>query len=255
LNKILLVGIQKSGNSWVRFVIFNYFNILNNRATKTLTWDELQKPHLDRLEKGVDYEYNDGFPLVFHTHLSYDGHGIFDFYSETPKYFAKFDKIIYIYRNPFDTMISYWHFMMDRNGDPFGDGIVGEELDKLRKLEGFVEFYLPKWIYHVKTTRNLADLILDYDQLRKNPNLFAKAITLIDNGMIHIKNFNEALEMSSFSSIKRMSEEVGNIGGLGSPYYKGYFCRDGRSGQYKEVMSQELINYIRNECLKEGIEV
>ena len=255
LAKVLLSSIQKVGINWTRFVIANYFNILHTGSEKTLTWDELQKPHLERVEKGPDHIYHDNFPMVFHTHTSYDGWGIFDFYPETPKYFDKFDKIIYQYRNPYDTCISYFWFMMNRTNDPFGAGIVGKELEKIRKLEGFVEFYLPRWIHHVKTTMDKADLVLDYDILRKDNYDFFMALNLIIPGHVDFNTFHKAFRMSSFRKIRKMSEEVGNPAGLGSPYLKGYFCRDGRSGQYREVMSEELIEYIRNECKKEGIEV
>jgi hypothetical protein len=244
-NTVLLCGIQKAGNTLCRFVIFNYFNVLNNKATKTLNWDELQKPHLDRVEHGLDYEYKDGFPMVFHTHNAYDGQGLNVKYEGYPEFFQQFDKLIYLYRNPFDCMISYWHFVENRNG-----------VDYQRDLKEFTKWFLPKWIHHVKTTRCKADLVLDYDKLRRNPYpLFTEVIALVNNGIINIGILDKTIEMSSFENIRKMSDEVGNPAGLGNPHYRGYFCRDGRSGQYKEVMSKELIDYIRNECKKEGIEV
>ena len=42
--KYLLFGYPKSGNTWLRFLIFNYFNlILNKNVTSTLTYDHLNK--------------------------------------------------------------------------------------------------------------------------------------------------------------------------------------------------------------------
>ena len=41
-NKILLFGYPKSGNTWLRFLLFNYLNLLLNKTqTKTLTYEEL----------------------------------------------------------------------------------------------------------------------------------------------------------------------------------------------------------------------
>ena len=240
--KVLICGIQKAGNSLCRFVIFNYYHTLKGNS-ETLIWDELQKPHLDRVEHGVDYEYNDGFPLVWHTHNSYDGYGVNVKYEGYPEFFEQFDKIVYLYRNPYDCTISYWHFVENRNG-----------VDYMRNLKEFTKWYLPKWIHHVKTTRDKADLILNYDVLRKDTSGFREVIRMI-NGCIDEDIFQKTIKMSSFENIKKMSEETCKKGGLGYPYYRGYFCRDGRSEQYKEVMSEELINYIKNECLKEGIKV
>lgn len=247
---VLLCGIQKVGSTFIRFVIFNYFNILNHGATKTLTWDELEKPHLLRQEHGLDYVYNDGYPMVFFTHNARDGQGLTIKYDGYPEYFKQFDRLVYIYRNPHDTMISNWHFIMDRDNDsPFGDYIVGEALEKLKSLEGFVDFYLPKYCHHIETTLKHADLILDYDILRKDTTGFKDLMTLIV-GDYDESILEKAIEMSSFENIKKMSIEIGEPYGLGGPNYKGFFCRDGRSNQYKEVMSDDLIIKITKRWLK-----
>lgn len=258
MNKVLLNGIQKVGNTWTRFVIFNYYHIKNHGATKTLNFDELEAPHLLRVIKGIDYPYADGFPLVFHTHLTYTGYGIFDtdYHPKHHYYFDSFDKKIYLYRNPFDTMISYYYFMMFRTTpEPFGAGVTKEELKKMKNIDGFTEFYLPRWIRHVKTTMHRCDLVLDYDKLREDPSGFWDALELLDDGEIDEDIFWKAIEMSSFESIKYMSEKTKQVGGLGMPYLKGYFCRDGRSEQYKEVMKAGLIDYIKDECKRNGIEI
>lgn len=253
--KILLCGLQKCGSNWVRFVIFNYFNILNNNATKTLTWNELEKPHLERFRRGIDFEgtYEDGFPNIHHTHNSYDGHGIFVQYPNYPEFFDKFDIMIYIIRNPFDTIISYWHFMMDRDLPAYP--LPDDELRELKTLEGFAKFYLPKWIHHTKTTKHKANIVLDYDILQKDTSDFKRALELITDDHVNEIVYQKALEISTFENIKDMSISTGRPSGLGYPYYRGYFCRDGRSGQYKDVMSSLLINYIKYECEKEGIKV
>jgi len=253
-NTILLSSIQKAGSTWVRFVIANYYTILNRNITKSLTWDELEAPHLLRVQKGIDYPYSDGYPLVFHTHLTYNGYGIFDYDPKMPSYFDSFDYIIYLYRNPFDTIISYFHFMLERTTpEPFGDGVKGAELEKLKTLEGFTDFYLPRWIRHVKTTMCKADLVMDYDKTWNQPYTeFLNMFKLIDDN-IDDSTLIKAIQMSSFNNIRKMSEDIGQIGGLGIPYYTGYFCREGTPLQYKKVMSPELIQKIKDECKKENI--
>lgn len=242
-SKVLLVGIQKTGNTWIRFVIFNYFFLKNHNGTRTLTWDELQEPHLLRKEKGLNYEYNDGYPLIFHTHNSYDGFGINVQYHGCPVFFKSFDYIIYIYRNPFDTCISYWHFMENRNG-----------VDYSRDLVEFTKWFLPKWIHHVNSTMYQANFILNYDILRKDSSSFYQMFKLITNDQYDKKLLEKAIRLSSFENIRKMSIEIKQPYGL-AKRFRDYFCRDGRSGQYKEVMSEELINYIKEECKKEGINV
>ena len=241
---ILLCGIQKVGNTHARFVIFNYFNILNHDAEKTLTWEELEEPHLLRQKHGLDYDYNDGYPLVFHTHNARDGQGIFEKYDNHPEYFDQFDKMIYVYRNPYDTCISYFHFMMDRDILSFEKSVSVEELEKLKTLEGFSKWFLPKYIHHLKTTIKYADLILDYDSLRKDTKGFYKLMELIIDD-VDYDILEKSIEMSSFDNIKKMSIDIKQPYGLGGPNYKGFFCRDGRSDQYKKVMSKELQEWIK----------
>lgn len=250
---VLISGIQKTGNTLCRFVIFNYFNILNNSAKKTLTWDELEAPHLLRQKYGIDHNYQDGFPNVHHTHVSYDGWGVNVNYEDFPSFYEQFDKLIYVIRNPFDTMISYFHFMMNRDRFSFSN-ISKERLEKMKGLKGFVEFYLPKFIHHVKTTRHRADLVLDYDMLMNNKDGFRKAIELIDND-VNLSILQQSIEMSSFDNIRNMSIRIKQPYGLGGVRYKGFFCRDGRSGQYLSFMSKELIEWITNECKEKGLKV
>ncbi len=251
MKKILLDGIQKTGNTWSKFVIFNYFNIKNNGATKTLTWDELKAIDIIREKNGVDYKYFDGFPIIFSSHRSYDGYGIHDYKPRFSAFFDLFDIIIYFYRNPFDTVISYYHFTMDRNV-PFHDVFSREKVRELRDMANFTKWFLPKWIYHIKSTKDKADLVLDYDKLRENFRLFLFAIELIDND-IDYDILDQSISMSSFDNIRKMSIDIKQEYGLGGVLYKGFFCRDGRSGQYKEVMSNDLIAYITEECRNEGI--
>lgn len=305
-NRILLVGIQKSGTTWTRFVIFNYWNILKNGAQKTLTFDELEAIHILRKKKGF-YYLDDGFPEVHHTHFPYDGVGFMKIIPETSKWFDDFDKLIYVYRNPFDTMISYHKFMFNRDEIPYHriseihervantkkniekhrkqiketnnekwetflhfeikrkeqmikklqHSLEGScDMKKLVKLEDFTKYYLKKFVNHVKSTRHRADVVLNYDVLRKNPIGFKKAIELIvGEGNVDMDIFQKTIEMSSFDNIKKMSIETNQIYGVGGPLYKGFFCRDGRTNQYKEIMSEELVEYIKNYCEENGLKL
>lgn len=256
-NIILLCGIQKTGNTWARFVLFNYFNIRDNEATETLTFDELRAIHNLRRIRGkarkgmfITKHKNDGFPDIYHTHLSYDGTGFIRNFKYVHLFFDKCKKLIYIYRNPYDTMISYHKFIFNRDKIPYKQ----INMDLKRKLEDFTRYYLPKFIIHVNETMHRADVILNYDKLRKDPSGFIDAIKLVDS-TIDIDIFWKAVKMSSFDNIKKMSDKVNQPYGIGGSLYRGYFCRDGRTGQYKEIMSEELIRYIKFECQKAEISV
>lgn len=222
INKVLLVGFQKTGSSWVRFVIFNYLNILKNKATKTLTWDELEAIHTNK-------ESNPQF-----THLAHDGQGIFKKFD-----FPEYDKLVYLMRNPWDTMISYWHWMVDRD-IPWNGAFPKEN------LEDFTKRILPKYLHHIKITKPKADLVLYYDELWTIPIRFWKFIDLL-LGEVNEDILRKSIEISSIENIRKMTAIEGQpYGGL----YRGNFCRDGSLEQYNKVMSNELIDYIKNEMRK-----
>lgn len=246
--KILLVGFSKSGNTWARFVIFNYWNILTNNAKETLTYRELIKINENILD-GI----GDQYPQVYFMHVPKSGKTILGINRDRKiKLYNKIDKIIYVCRNPFDVMISYFDYLYNRD-IPFNGNFKGKKLEEISNLKGFIKKFLPLYIDHIKSTKHLADVVLDYDQLRANPNGFRKALELV-YGDVNEKIFQKAIEMSSFESIKTMGIKFDQRYGLASSY-RGSFTRNGRSGQYLEVMSKELIEYIKNECRKEGIKI
>ena len=107
--KILLYGYPKSGNTWVRFLIFNYFNLINNpNCLKTLTFDELNEIQSNVMDRGTTYNNVPGFPLFYRTHKVYnDCYKLFDFK-------------IFVHRNPLDTLVSSYYFYKNRS-IPFND--------------------------------------------------------------------------------------------------------------------------------------
>ena len=252
--KILLIGIQKAGNFEKAFTLFNYFNIKNNGATKTLTWEELMEIQKRRTYDVLE-NIDDGYPLIYQSHRSWEGYGIHDFKPGFQKLFETFDAVLYCYRNPFDTIISYYHWTMDRD-KPFEDVFNEIEVEKLRDLTNFTIWFLPKWIHHVKSTKPHADLVLDYDVMSDrdvSSIRYYKAIQLID-GKVEPTILEQAIDMSSFENIKQMGIDTGRPYGF-TPLYKNNFCRDGRSGQYLEVMNQSLIDYIKVQCQRYGLYV
>ena len=71
-NIILLSGYPKCGNTWLRFVVYNYFNILHNNAKETLTYNDLNK--IQKHEYGLtenDKGFEEGFPQFYRTHDPY----------------------------------------------------------------------------------------------------------------------------------------------------------------------------------------
>ena len=118
--------------------------------------------------------------------------------------------------------------------------------DQSITLEGYCKYFLDIYLDHVKSTISKAHIILNYDKLRKETSRFYTAIHFmcLDLDLEYDHNIaNESIEMSSFEKIREMEDKYNEQDGLAGGL-KGYFTRDGRSGQYKEIMSEELINWI-----------
>lgn len=236
----------------------NYYNILNNGATKTLTYKELQERQWQEgnMRDYYDMTFEEGWPHVYHTHGAANGRFMFGYGERLKSMFDNFheywDYLVYIYRNPFDTMISYYHYQMKRDIPWNNSPKLAHVMEQMETLEGFTEYMLPIWIEHVSTTKHLADLVMDYDELNIDPLGYLDLMNLITDD-VDLGVLERAIEMSSFESIRKMGIETNRVHGLGGPGVE--FTRDGRSGQYKEVMDKELIEYIRNECKKRGIDV
>lgn len=249
MNTLLLVGFPKVGNTMCRFLILNYFRIKNFGVTRTLTYEELsiEQPH--RIERDVMNSYNlfgytpfqfkEGYPHLYHTHVG--ANPTYGFY------FKKFDKICYLLRNPYDTMISYHYYLSNRK-QPFMR--FSEKKRKLfMNVENFSMYAIEKYVRHFLSIYKMVDLFLHYEEIKQDPKReFTKLLKLfgisIDQHVLQ-----KAIEMSSFESIKQMGRKTHQASGL-SKAYQGEFTRDGRVGQYKEIMSDELIKYITTKFKK-----
>ncbi|NQU95464.1 MAG: sulfotransferase domain-containing protein [Candidatus Omnitrophica bacterium] len=236
-NAILSCGWRKSGNTWFKFVLYNYFNILINNANKTLTFEELKEHDIGNLEGGYTKPRKPGFPVYYSTHEAYR------------RIFSYFFRVIFIYRNPLDACLSYYYNRMDRVTN-FRGGFPNSEIKKLYDIDYFALYNLPYWIYHYKSTIDKADAVLCYEEMRKNPySQFHKAFK--EAGIeINENALAKSIEMSSFDNIRKMGRETNQRYGAQHPkIFKGEFTRSGKSKQYTGTLkagtiqkAQKLLN-------------
>ena len=93
--KILLFGHPKSGNTWVRFLIYNYHCLLlDPNKQSTLSYNELNTLQKNVMDRGHTFSIPDNFPCIYRTHKIYK------------KSYDLFDYRIFVHRNPLDTLIS-----------------------------------------------------------------------------------------------------------------------------------------------------
>lgn len=232
-SKILLFGFPKSGNTWLRFLLFNYrCLLLDINKSATLTYDELNELQNNTLEKGTSYNEQEGFPVFYRTH---------DIYNCT---YDLFDKRIFIHRNPLDTLISAYYFYKNREV-PFWDDPENMRKD-LEDIDFYVRYKLDSWIKFYNTSIKHADIVMNYSAMKQNCE--KELLRLIQFlGWKEEENLiKKAVELSSFERVDNMGKENDQAYGNGPKdgTFLGNFTRSGQEGQFKSELKEETINFV-----------
>ena len=224
---VLFAGYVKSGNTWLRFLIFNYFNIKNNQATETLTYRELNKVQHESLGDPIEPSGpKPGFPYLARTHRHYSS--IFD----------RFDKGIFIYRNPLDTLVSEYYFNKNQTEAKYQ---VSETIDE------FVKSRLILWELHTQSYLSQNRFLhLKYEDIQSEPiRQLRRVIEYLGYPFDPIIG-QKSIELSSFQSIKKMGRENNQEYGNAGPKFKGEFARKGKIAGFSEELQPSTIKYSKS---------
>jgi len=247
-NKVLLCAFPRTGNHWTVLIVSNYYRLLNHPHldTPVLLGDLVGRNGLARLsgfpphafEKGfLKEDFREDYPTFIRVEYSR-----YDFY-DLDFFFNSFDKLVYLWRNPLDVVISHFYFLI-RNQET----IKKMKQDSLKGhvyFEAYAKATLLKYIAHVKYNKPHADLVLHYDSLQLDPTPFKFLLGYLFK-TVNESIFQKALAFSSFHTIhedetKRKEKD------------DKFHTRDGRSRQYHDYMSLDLIEYIKKKWKDEGL--
>ena len=231
--KILFFGYPKSGNTWTRFLIYNYRNLLlNSDEEQTVSYDRLNALQNNIMDRGTTFLPENNFPFVYRTHKIYNTS------------YDLFDKRIFIHRNPLDTLISSYYFYKDRKV-PFLDDSYNIR-EKLHDIDFYVLYKINSWINFYNRSIKHADFVINYTEMKQDTEaVFSELLKFLD------WNFDEelakkAIEISSFNKIKIMgdqnSQKYGNGPKDGS--YNGEFTRSGEESQFYHELQEDTINIV-----------
>ena len=225
---ILFSGFVKSGNTWFRFLFFNYFNLLRHGAQETLTFDELNRIQRHLLHRDNTTPFDPGFPAFYRSHCQYRA------------VFRHF-RTIYIHRNPLDTLISLYHWWHKRK-PPFVQMPIWMRGRMTGNPDAFVRRALPWWIQHHRTTVDRSDFVVSYEQLKADAagefrRLFDWLGYDVDEAVLQ-----RSVELSQFDNLKRMAAATGQERAMGLPgQFTGTFLRCGTSNQYQDALSLDTV--------------
>lgn len=231
--KILLFGYPKSGNTWLRFLIYNYRTLLINPDEKqTITYDRLNSLQNNVMDRGTVFLSEKGFPCFYRTHKIYK------------KPYNLFEKRIFIHRNPLDTLISSYYFYKDREV-PFLDD--PEDIrEKLHDIDFYVSYKIDFWIKFYNTSIKHADFVMSYTEMKKDPEIsFIKLLNFLEWD-IDEELVRKSINFSSFKNVKKMGEQTNQKYGNGPKdgKFKGEFTRSGEESQFKYELKEETINFV-----------
>jgi hypothetical protein len=228
-----MIGHPKTGQHWVMFFLAHYHN-LALKLGDSIDWafiGEFAKLKLAPEVLAPDQWYLPNYPKMKWVEYSraYD--------MQVKKLFDSFDKKFYIYRNPGDVMVSmFFYFMRDYHLKE-----IAKSKDWLKNNEyfnTFVKMNLDEYLSHIEVTIDHCDLVLSYDELRRDPHKFMDLLFLFHDN-IDPTIFQKALYLSSFEVTKEIELEAKK-----EQENPTMHCRDGRSNQYLELMDESLIKYI-----------
>lgn len=237
---VLFSGYPKSGNTWARFILYNYEHILDHGITETLTFKELNSIQCGALENGIEtYEEHNSRTVFFRSHLPFG------------EVSSLFDHCIYIHRHPMDALISMFHWRKNRvvSFSEFNEEIRSEMMD----LDHFVLSWLPYWVAHHKLSLQRADIVLSYEAMKKDAYAVFEPAILRIYGSVDQEALKQSIEMSDFESLKKMSAKSEDKAGMGDKTFTGSFLRSGGSKQFAAVLSASTIAKSKRMLDREGV--
>ena len=237
-SKILLTGYPKSGNTWLRFMIFNYLELLDNKElNETISFNFLNQIQSNVLEKGLELKYKKNDLIFYRTHSPYS------------RCYKLFDVLIFIHRNPLDTLISAYYYYFKREL-PF-HAFPKKLRNKLKDIDFFVLYNFKKWLIYYNKSVSVADVIVNYSDLKSDPFSQMKKIFIKLKLPLKDELIKKTVKLSSFKNIKDMASKLNQLNGMaskeGESNFKGVFVRSGEELQYKNELKAETVNYIINQ--------
>jgi hypothetical protein len=222
---VYLVSFPKSGATWMNFLIANV-NIAMSGVDRVVTFYNVHQYVPD-----IHDSRELGTPL-----LSFPGFRFIKSHSELNRYY---NNLVYIVRNPEDTMISYYNFLrgLGQFNGTLSDLIESERLG-IRSWTSHVE----SWIFH--SPASLAFMMVRYEDLKRDPAVELERIYYQLGFSLQKTVLDKAVELSSFSNMKKLEEDL-NYGGR--PIMENFqFMRSGQSGEGKAELSKSDIVKIGN---------
>ena len=234
-NSICLASIQKSGTHWFRYLFANYYQILDGKSDRPITYNEMQ---YSLFPNNREYIREGKRKYVKPNHELYK-YGFDDFYWQHRMHdFDDFEgKIIFLYRNPLDYLVSRYFYaesLYQKYQDPS---------DVIFILKQYAEYYA--YMKQFCQT-NQQSIMVAYEELRKSTSeVFAIVLRWL--GLPVYYDFVQKavafadLRVIQYEEKKRGKPIVGGTKPMAGSTKDGNFVRDGSIGQFKKYLKDRHI--------------
>lgn len=268
---IWIASYPKSGNTWMRFLLCNYFFNSNNKFNieiikkiRKFPSDLFLRPFLTKSQLISDPYCTPPYWIKAQQNIQTSDNAIF---LKTHNAMCKLNgdlftneilshAIIYIVRDPRDLVISNSYF----TGNDFDQTISFMTSKKMvyrnsehKKL--FVPEFIGSWSFNYnswnKTLITVPKIFIKYEDLLKNTTLELKKVieflSKIINFKVDHKKIDMSVDLSKFDKLKKYEQKKGFI----ESSDKNIFFRKGEKNQWKNQLSNTQIKKIENEFKKE----
>ncbi|XP_051121384.1 cytosolic sulfotransferase 5-like [Andrographis paniculata] len=238
---VLLASSMKTGTTWLKSLALSC-NRRNGGADDPLA---TENPHF--LVPTVEVEqfikkpckidvYDASAPRLLHTHLPYS------LLPDSIKSSSSSSKIVYIVRNPKDTLISMWHFWssnlrplpLEKAVDSFCSGV--------HIFGSFFDHVAEYWIESRKRPEKI--LFLKYEELKNNPK--AEVMKMAEFMGKALGSEDEVEKILWRCSLERLSNLEVNKTGERALWHlsNSSFFRKGKVGDWKNYLTPEMVEKI-----------
>jgi len=228
-----LCSFSRSGRTWLRFILSNYFNLKFNLGLKmdfnglyTLIPSLVDK---DRINEAYQLLYNHNGPLIITTHSQYN------------PFLFKYEKILFLTRSVYDTLVSLY----------FHNAKFHQRYEK--SIKYFIRepnLGVMKWINYMNSwSPKLLQghcIVITYEQLHNKSVESVEKVLSFLNISCDIAMIQDALELSSFKIMKEKSSIVDHNYDNNDDESKK--IRKGEIGAYDKYLDNDDIQYIRQQC-------
>lgn len=220
-NDLYIVEFPKSGITWFTTILINSF-LLQSNIKISATHYNLEQ-FVGDIHQSRDISDNNIFPY----YRLIKSHDVYNPY---------YRHVVYLIRNPFSVMNSYYHFAVSKN---MFKGSISEFVDHPR-------FGIQKWVKHVdswiNSEKEMKFHLVKYEDLHDNAFLVMKYLFINLGLEIDDTIIKSATEKSSFNNMKKDNANYRKF----SPFRKYDFVR---SGKKKSELDEKCKQLIKNRAM------